>query len=227
MVWYDDTNQCLWYSYNTTPTTDRAGTATAAGWSIPMKVFSNAGQYCQVAVDAGGGIHIAAYDIINASLLYAHLMSYTDTSPATCVVDSYGIVGTNITLDVAKVGTKYIPYIGYYAQSSIRPKYAYLVDTSSYAPNGAVNDNFTGSWEVSLVPTSSSVPQDQINVGVWKDSSGVLKSSPTQTSSYINTVNGYNSTNYGYCYGNGSSNGVLAYQIKESTKGYIETAQKK
>jgi hypothetical protein len=225
MVWYDSVNQQLLYSYNTTPTTNRAGTATAAGWSSPRTIFSTAGQYCQVAVDAGGGIHIAAYDNQNGALLYAHLNSYSDTSPLSCVVDSYGIVGTNITLDVAQSGSQYIPYIGYYAQSSIKPKYAYLVDTTT-APNGAVNDYFTGKWESTLVPSPSSSPQDNINVGVWKTSAGALKNSAYSASSYTKSGTGYTASNYGAVYGNGTSNGVLGYQIKVSTNGYIETAQK-
>jgi len=227
MTWFDATNQSLWYSYNTTPTTSRAGTATAAGWSTPMQIFTSAGEHCQIAVDAGGGVHIAAYDITNASLLYAHLAAYNSASASTSVVDSYGIVGTNITLDVASNGTKYIPYIGYYAPSAIRPKYAYLVDTATVAPNGAVDDSVTGAWEISLLPTASSVPQDRINVGVWKTTAGVLKNSVTGTSVTTKTGTGYAAVNNGQNFGNGTSNGILAYQIKVSTSGYIETAQKK
>ncbi len=141
------------------------------------------------------------------------------------MVDSYGIVGTNITLDVAQSGSQYIPYIGYYAQSSIKPKYAYLVDTTT-APNGAVNDYFTGKWESTLVPSPSNSPQDNVNVGVWKTSAGALKNSSYTASSYTKSGTGYTASNYGTVFGNGTSNGVLGYQIKVSTNGYIETAQK-
>jgi hypothetical protein len=226
MVWYDATSQSLKYSYNTTPTVNRSGTADASGWSTPMTIFSNAGQYCQVAVDAGGGIHVVTYDNMNANLLYAHLTSYSDTAPATSIVDSYGIVGTNISLDVAYNGTTYIPYIGYYAPSTIRPKFAYLVDTTGTYPNGATSDYFSGKWEVGLVPTASSVPQDNINAAVWKTTAGVLTSSAYTASAYTATGSAYSATNYGQIYGNGTNNGVLGYAIKVSTSGYAETAQK-
>jgi len=227
VTWYDSTLLKLWYSYNTTPATNRAGVTDGTGWSTPKEIFSGAGEYCQLTVDSAGGIHIAAYDTTNADLLYAYLDSYSDATPDSCTVDSYGIVGTNITIDTAKVGTNIIPYIGYYTPSSVRPKYAYLVDTSQKAPAGVVNDEYTGAWEITLLPTTSSVPQDNINVGVWKTSAGDLTTSSSTVSSYTKTGSGYTATSYGFCYGNGTSNGVLAYQIKESTNGYIETAQKK
>ncbi len=231
IVWYDALLQKLWYSYNTTPATDRAGVTNGAGWSTPMEIFSEAGEYCKLVVDSAGGIHIAAYDVANADLLYAHLDTYLGTFGATtaqrCVVDSYGIVGTNITLDTASTAGKIIPYIGYYTPSSVRPKYAYLVDTTQKAPAGVVNDEYTGAWEITLLPTASTVPQDHINVGVWKTAAGVLDASTSTVSSYVKTGSGYTAVNYGFCYGNGTSNGVLAYQIKESTNGFIETAQKR
>ena len=228
VVWYDATLNRLLYSYNTTPTTSRAGVTDGTGWSIPIEIFTDAGQYCQVAVDSDKGIHIAAYDNSAGDLLYAFLDTYEDSSPETCVVDSYAIAGTNITIDVAKdASEKQIPYIGYYALSSVKPKYAYLVDTSQKAPVGVVNEAYTGAWEATLLPTTSFVPQDRINVGVWKTPEGVLKNSEEGTSTYENNGTGYGATNHGRCFGNGTSNGVLAYQIKEGTKGYIETAQKK
>ena len=228
IAWYDATLHRLLYSYNTTPATDRSGVTDGTGWSTPRVIFNDAGEYCQIAVDAAGGIHMAAYDINNADLVYAYLDSYLDVTPETCTVDSYGIVGTNITLDTAMVGGVAIPYIGYYTQSSVRPKFAYLANTASRAPAGVIADKYTGAWEIALLPTASSVPQDRINVGVWKNAgTGALAPSVSGTSTYVKTGSGYTATNYGFCYGNGTSNGVLAYQIKESTNGYIETAQKR
>ena len=233
-IWYDETNRVLWYSYNTTPLTDRNGTTDRSGWSKPVQVFSgdleNAGEYCQLAVDKKGGIHIAAYDGTNCDLVYAYLSNYSAT-PATCVVDGSGVIGSNLTIDVAlDASEKAIPRIGYYATSCIRPKIAYLVDTTSTAPAGSEDEVFTGKWECAVVPTASNVNMqsnqyNKINVGVWKEN-GVVTSSKTGTSSYTNTPNSYNSTSYGYVWGNGTSNPVLGYTIKvSSSSDAIETAQ--
>ena len=90
--------------------------------------MENAGEYCQVAVDAKGGIHIAAYDPSLCDLVYAYLPSYDGTAQ-TCVVDSNGVLGSNLTIDVAlDENGKAIPRIGYYATSCIRPKLAYLIN---------------------------------------------------------------------------------------------------
>ncbi|HOM23650.1 MAG TPA: Ig-like domain-containing protein [Termitinemataceae bacterium] len=222
LVWFDYVNQKLMFTYKVAPQNDNNASNTHGNgyWSAPIEIFNGAGEYCNLAIDSAGGIHIVGYDTTNADLKYAYLSSYTDTVPDTCVVDSYGIVGTNITIDVAKDASgNVIPYIGYYNISTQMPKLAYLVDTSSKAPNGMENDVFTGKWEITLLPTASKVPADRINVGVWKDTNGVIKASTTGTSS-ANTTSGT-------AYGNGTSNPVLAYAIKNGTNGYLETAQKK
>lgn len=237
ITWYDTNARTLYYSYNTTPLTNRSGTYNAAdgttGWSEPVAVFErkdydNAGEYCKIAVDKNGGIHIAAYDPVNLDLVYAYAPSY-ESSFTTCVVDSNGVVGSNLTLDVALENGKAIPFIGYYATSCIKPKYARLVGTLG---DGSVNDEVTGTWEISVVPTSSIIEMqsnqhNDINIGVWKDS-GVIKVSTTGTSGTTNTASGYSSTSNGQIYGNGTKNPVLGYAIKYGSSGdTIETAQMK
>lgn len=236
-IWYDENSRVLWYSYNTEPLTSHAGTSSREGWSTPVQIFSgdyeNAGEYCQLAVDANGGIHIAAYDGSNCDLVYAYLSSYDGTAE-TCVVDTSGVVGSNLTIDVALDSSENaIPRIGYYATSCVRPKLAYRVDTTSDAPTGCSDDAFTGAWECTVVPTSSSVSTqsnqyNKMNVGVWKDSSGVVTTSKSGTSSYTNDASSYNSTSYGFVWGNGTSNAVMGYAIKASSSSdAIETAQMK
>ena len=190
-------------------------------------------------MDKLGGIHVAAYDGSNANLMYAYQSTYNSGNFNYCVVDSESIVGTEITLDVGldSTGTLAIPYIGYYMTSAVKPKQAYLVkgiDRNNVdLIAGASSDVFTGAWEVSLIPTSSIVPNDHINIGVWKDNNGKVINSSTSSSLSRNeplhngTTNGYNSTSWGYCYGNGTANPVVSYQIKISTSGFIETAQMK
>ena len=135
-------------------------------------------------------------------------------------------------MDVAKVGTSCIPYIGYYSSTHKKPKYAYLVDTSAPAPAGVDEaDMFTGAWEIAVVPTPSRMTtnrEDKVNVGVWKNT-GVLKDSKVsgavQNSSVKYGTTGYNAENWSKTYGNGTTNGVLGYQISTSSGSCLETAQ--
>ena len=237
ITWYDTNARTLYYSFNKTPLTNRSGTYNAAdgntGWSKPVPVFAGkdydyAGEYCKIAVDKNGGIHIAAYDPVNLDLVYAYAESYND-SFKTCVVDSNGVVGSNLTLDVALENGKAVPFIGYYATSCIKPKYARLVGDLG---DGSVNDEVTGTWEISVVPTSSIIEMqsnqhNDINIGVRKNN-GEITNSKTGNSSTSNTLNGYNSNSYGQIYGNGTKNPVLGYAIKYgSSSDTIETAQMK
>ena len=241
ITWYDTNARTLYYSYNTTPLTNRSGTYNAAdgntGWSKPVAVFSGkdydyAGEYCKIAVDKNGGIHIAAYDPVNLDLVYAYASSYRD-SFTTCVVDSNGVVGSNLTLDVALDNGKAVPFMGYYATSCIKPKYARFVGTSLTGNiDGSQDDEVTGKWEISVVPTSSIIEMqsnqhNDINIGVWKNS-GAITNSTTGESSTNNQPSSYSSVSNGQIYGNGTKNPVLGYAIKcGSSSDTIETAQMK
>lgn len=125
-------------------------------------------------------------------------------------------------MDVANVSGKQIPYIGYYANSIQKPKFAKLSENAinSYDA-GVVDSSYTGNWEVSVIPTISAMVEGSINVGVWKDSSGNLINSQTG--------NSYARTDMGVCFGNGTKNAVLGYAITNSSGagGTIETAQLK
>ena len=70
---------------------------------------------------------------------------------------------------------------------------------------------------------------NKINVGVWKDSDGVIKESNTITKlQSVDHVNNCYSTSYGIKGGNGSANPVVGYIVKkDSTTNAIETAQMK
>lgn len=239
LIWYDAVNNKMLYTYNTTPTTNLAADgykntalkySTNTGWSTPEVIFTSAGSYCNLAVDANGGIHMAAFDSATGDLKYAYKSSYSG-STSTCTVDSSGIVGTDITIDVALNSSgQAIPYIGYYALSASRPKYAYLVsDYAGTAPDGIdSNESFTGKWEVTYLPLSNITTQGTVNIGVWKDSDGKLKNSTTGNSYVIKTGSSYSATNAGNAYGNGTPNAILAYEhtVTGSTS-TIETAQLK
>ena len=178
-------------------------------------------------------------------MVYAYLSSY-DATPQTCVVDSSGVVGTNLTIDVAMddsgESAKAIPRISYYSNSCVKPKLAYLADTTSVNPAGADDEEFTGKWEITVVPTGStlntqSAQYNKINVAVWKTAAGVLTNCTdsntfTQTNvssdnAKTNNVNAFNSDSYGQVYGNGTSHAILGYAVKNGTNSTIETAQMK
>ncbi|MCR4925051.1 MAG: hypothetical protein K5917_02055 [Clostridiales bacterium] len=232
LVWNDPINNCMWYCWNDDPTTSRKGTinnqsGSGQGWSAPKTVFNDvSGEYCKVAFDHNGKVHIAAYDFTSGDLNYAYLDNYKKPENAkTCVVDSNGNVGSEITLDVALVGSKPVPYIGYYADGYSLPKLASYagsdIATDTYI-KGAEEDLFTDKWDVSMVPTATELPvtpqtYDLINIGVWK-TDGVL------TISTNADAKNYAGTGAGVCYGNGTNNPALAYRCQN---GYVEMAQKK
>lgn len=229
LVWYSGKN--LMYAYNDSPvntynTNDFNAGKNKTNWTgTTLDSGNNSGQYCKLAVDGNNGIHIAAYD--GSKLKYYYLQDYNKPENVkTCVVDSYSGVGQNLTIDVAKSGNYYIPYIGYFGSYPELPRYATLAEPAKFfaqsnaVTNGVVSSHYTGIWDCSVVPTQSKPRNNTINVGVWKDASGVLKNSNLGTSS----ANGTSGT----CYGNGTSNAVLGYVIAPSGSQYnIETAQKK
>ena len=261
LVWNEGTT--LKYAYNESPlqsgTVDvnkvKKANFTWTTESLPLG--SGVGKYCKVAVDKKGGIHVAAYDQMKGDLKYAYRSGYKSGKWQTCTVDSYGIIGSEISLDVAMSGSgddaKPIPYISYYADSAVKPKIAYLKDVSSIS-DGATRDYFTQKWEVSYLPTSSVVPKDHINVGLWKKgSSGEIVDSMIAGSagdnSFSNWQNNYGTyknhslvtksqqwqknngnsdkAHWGYKFANGTKNPMVAYQVGSGVSSTIETAQMK
>lgn len=238
VVWYDAEENNMKFSYISDPIVNwdtLKGDATAENWSTPQTIFTEGGEYCHIVADKNNHLHIAAY-AGNGDVMYAFLDSYTDTAQ-TCTVDASGAVGEHLTLDVA-VNSKgnSIPYIGYYTSATKMPKYAYLVDptvedstaTFTQVADGAdSNEQFTGAWEVSVVPSPSRMTtnrEDKVNIGIWKNA-GVLTASTTGTSQVNNSGTGYTSVNWSKTFGNGTANGILGYQVSTSSGTGLETAQ--
>ncbi|WP_296327813.1 hypothetical protein, partial [uncultured Treponema sp.] len=128
----------------------------------------------------------------------------------------------------------------YYGSSCARPKVAYWASETSIASatdlSGAKDEAATGNWETSIIPSTSKISIDHINVGVWKDSSGNLTYSttdgnapngkqPGETGANVGKPNA--GTDNGMIYGNGTKNPLLGYAITKGAGGYIETAQMK
>ena len=236
-VWCDDIHKTLWYSYLTDPITNNhqnvdSTTHVNKSWSTPVAILDgNSGGYAAIAVDSDKHIHIASYSKERTgSLVYTYLDSYNSATSDyikehSVFVDSYGATGQYITIDFAKdsTGTRYIPYIGYLMTSLQYPKYAYLVDVNSAVENssdwipkpGTDSENmYTGAWESVILPTENKFLLDDICIGVFRNSNGMLQNIPVKTGTDI-------------CGGNGTSNPVIGYGINYAGQGYIETAQLK
>ena len=262
-VWWDGTNNQLLYSYNLTPKSIAVGQYEQADtkWSTPVPIFgSNIGEYCKLAVIKEGtgtnahySVHIVGYDGLNCDVWYAYMPNFTDPgNKKTCLVDSYGLIGTELNIDVAlDASGNPIPSISYYAGSCAHPKIARWAGNTSIANATIINsvddyERFTGIWEVSVIPTLSRVSIDHVNVGVWKDSTGTITWSTTDGQMpgennigetkldykevFTSGANGSGNTGYktgGHVWGNGSKNPILGYSIKQVASGYIETAQMK
>lgn len=241
-VWHDARRSTLWYSYIIDPLseagrhseTDPTPTHICTHWKSPIPILNgNSGGHCAIEVDDDNHVHIAAYSKSNTgSLIYTYLDNYDsdfDADKNSCVVDSYGTTGQNITIDFAKNDDGFtIPYIGYYMASLQYPKYAYLVDTESSGANGGTwapkdgsdDDNmYTGAWESITLPTTSEYILDDFYIGVYRDSNGHLANIPAIEESLGNQN--------GVCGGNGSANPIIGYGVKYDGKGYVETSQLK
>ena len=229
MVWYDSIHNNLMYSYIEAPDSTATG-LDRKNWSEPKPLLESAGKYCNLVVDSDNHVHVAAFDSANGDLKYVFIDDFKDPdSIITCTVDSYQTVGKELTIDVAKKGAYQIPHIGYWGNTPKKPRYAYLAEPTKFykksdaETEGAINEEYTGIWECGIVPTTSTITTDakrRINVGVRKNSSGMLINSSTGTDAYDEN------TKSGKCYGNGTPYAVLAYGVKHSpTQDYVETAQ--
>jgi len=217
VVWYDSTNMQLYYTYNEIHNNAKTGInvtkakytygANGQGFETPSVIHSGSAEYCKLAVDKQGGIHVAYCDSINGDVYYAYAPSYSSNF-TTYLVDSYMMGGAELSLDVAlDANNNPIPYISYYGNSVAHPKIAYLVDASNL-DKGADNDMYTQKWEVSIVPTTSIVVEDHFSVGAWKNSSGKLEA-PTTT---------YASITYKYLKSGTSKSGYVYSDRNTSTK---------
>ena len=239
------------YSFNKTPKSIQVGQYSQADtkWSTPVPIFgeeNGIGEYCKVVVDKKGGVHIAAYDGLEGDLWYAYLPEFDNTGNVKkCIVDSYGIIGTELNIDVALDENKNpIPYISYYAGTCAKPKVAYWANLDSLDSasvlDSTVNEVFTGAWEVTVVPTSSRVSVDHVNVGVWKSTvtghegeltystlDGDVPNGIKPGNAGANVGKSSTATDNGMVYGNGTKNPILGYAITKGSGGFIETAQMK
>jgi hypothetical protein len=234
IAWYSQNDQKLYFSYNTSP---QLLTTSGAQWQTNVRVVDttqNTGQYVKLRVDSDGGIHIVYYSASGGDLKYAYLPSYhvlvDGGSAAIATVDSFLSVGTNCTIDVAKVGGNQVPYIGY-SDNSIptSARVAYRTDFTSNVTgqfDGAdANSFYTGKWEISSVPDSELPIDAQVSVGVYRDSTGALAAIPTYANQtygggtpgkIVDAGNGWSCSETSNIYGNGTLNPAIGYAVKSN-----------
>lgn len=215
-LWYNFKARSLMYAYSDDPRKDNVE------WK-GEHVVDVGGEYVKCAIDRDKGIHVAYYS--SGDLKYAYLPSYNSSDWKIATVDSYSLAGTHISIDLAKDPStmKWVPYIGYYMPGNANARLAYLVGgIDSDVPDGAIDEKYTGKWEISIIPTKNVIKEYRISVGVWADmSTGVLKAIPSVT----DNVQGYGGNGESLVGGNGTSNPILGYAVEEG--GAFELAQKK
>lgn len=243
ICWYDGVSKNLVLSYDTPSDsdTDKQNGMYTGNWQAHAGVVSSSGgSYCRMAIDSDDGIHIAHYDNLTADLLYTYVPVSGGVpqinSARTITVDSFLSVGTWCTIDVAKDSAgNHVPQIGYFVpacedtSAAARIAYPVLFDESKNPTlAGAEAEKFTGNWEISTVPTSNIPIIDRVNVGVYKNDSGVIQAIPTGGLQYKKTSNAENNafpvSDSTTVYGNGTTNPAVVYSIDD---GPIELAQKK
>ena len=227
----------LYMAYNESPLTSHT-------WTSKL-IDDNGGLNVKCAVDSSNGIHVAYYTTNGGNLKYAYLSGYK-ADPSVCVVDAHGAVGTKCSIDVVKDSSgNQVPYISYQligGVSTYNAKIAYRTDfTSSTFEGSDENDFYTGKWEISIVPTSSLLKDDTVNVGLWRNSDGTAKAFTSNTywkskdvlsyggtagsSSFTSVSNGtMNVGSPSIIYGNNTANPIIGYGVES---GAIEIAQKK
>ena len=252
-VWYDG-KDCR-YAYTTNPTSGNDN-GTEGGWTGNKKIFSDGGEHCNIKVGPDGSVHIVAN--VDGVLKYAYLSSpsaiedYNEDTDAV-TVDSYAITGEKITLDVGRKAvttgtgnnatTTYyvVPYISYYLNSAKLPALATLVIPSSgtmnYKAQGTdASNNFTGNWEISIVPTQETLTDlavDKINVALWKKTVGTGNNAVAGVitgctdNSFLSKSKTMTNNTAGQCYGNGTQNPVIGYAIVTNSGTAFSLAQKK
>lgn len=239
VVWYDAINDRLMYNYKTNPcnnnNADTTHTTTSGYWAEAKVLKEKCGQYCKIAVDANGGIHIAAYDSGNKGVGYVYLPKYNSAyseSNNYYLIDAmngpFDELGIAVAVDGTSATGKAYPTISYYANGT--PKMATYTTgiTKPSATNPAMpaaswaNGKYTGNWDVCYVPSASQLLKDHVNVVQPKNTSGVINRVSAGTG--FATAGGKDN---GTVTGNTTTNPILGYAIREGSKGYMEIAQRK
>ena len=147
--------------YNNTPSND-------SSW-VDLGVIDSGhgGEYIDVKIDSTNAIHIAYYDNNQGDLRYIYIPKASSTPTwnsadvETYVVDSYLGVGEKLTLELDSSNTPYIAYKGVNRSGKV----AWL--TGSLSDGADSSNQFTGSWEVMILPTLiANSDSNKFNIGI-------------------------------------------------------------
>ena len=150
-----------------------------------------AGKNPSLTVDSNNGLHIAYSATGSGDLRYAYIPKVTEANIFVSTVDSYQQTGTYTDIAVKEVtegsNTYIVPYISYFTMSLADTRYsvklAVLKDrlipktgNHSFTSNvhGAVEELFTGKWEIMHIPSSEIPVQYRVNVEVAQNGSVYL-----------------------------------------------------
>ncbi|HQJ04986.1 MAG TPA: hypothetical protein PLI57_01245, partial [Spirochaetota bacterium] len=156
VVYYDETAGRLKMRYSDAAVTG-ANPTTAITWNNSPVVFPNyVGNYVSMAIDAGNGIHIAAFNATDADLTYIYVPNHTVNSKAVATVDAYGSIGQWTQIKMR--GN--VPHIAYYnsTETGTREsiKYAYanfnVTAVGDVLPGVDAGNYTTGNWEYMTIP---------------------------------------------------------------------------
>jgi len=173
-AWYDQTAQCLWFSYVDTPSwnSENNTAPSMASWQNNAVIIKEgAGTHVDMVV-SGDNIHLAYVDTRNGGLWYSYIpvsggvpqskanassnTSLVSSSVKTVRVDTYLAAGTRLMLNV-RDGKPYISYVhNAFAETRHSARVAWpkhTISSSSDPLHGTNTDHtFTGDWEVMTVP---------------------------------------------------------------------------
>ncbi|MDC7218864.1 MAG: Ig-like domain-containing protein [Spirochaetales bacterium] len=151
LAWYDASGTGkIRLKYNNDPDDD-------SSWETidtdDLIASGTGGEYVDMQIDSSDNIHLAYYDNNNGDLHYIYIpvTSFSTGSFGTIedvIVDSYFDVGERLTLEL---DSNDLPVIGYKGVNR-SGKMARLVGSPGDA--GVVDDEYTGNWEISILPTT-------------------------------------------------------------------------
>lgn len=156
IVYYDESLSRLVLRYSDT-LVDGSTPNTAVTWTTLTDVEfpEYVGQYVSLTLDDTNGIHIAAFDSLDADLKYMYLTAYNADAVVAHTIDAAASVGlwTNISI------RGNIPYIAYYNSSEAGQRDSIKLAYSNNAVGSVtagVEDGFvTNGWETLTVPSLS------------------------------------------------------------------------
>jgi hypothetical protein len=208
IAYYDQANDTVRIAFGTLATT---GTDPISGWSrqylLPSThaLYKGSGKYISLKVDKANGIHLAFYNSIQQTVVYAY-MENRNTPVANVVaypVDKViqGGVWTDISVD--DNGSPWIVYGNTSRMNNydgVRMAYKSSANTGFAFATTRESTNPAAGWEAVSMPADYTIRNDRLNIEVWPPTNRAGGTLPTGPG--WNAAIGYGSDMYriGYFY---------------------------